>query len=100
MPIYEYRCASCGRVTELIQRVDEPAAAECGHCGGRLEKLFSAPSFQFKGSGWYATDYAPKRAAKEDAAEDKTSGKSEKTSAGSGSEAASKTSAAGEGAGT
>lgn len=57
MPIYEYRCTSCGRTVELLQRFDEPPATECSHCHGSLEKLFSAPSFQFKGSGWYVNDY-------------------------------------------
>lgn len=57
MPIYEYRCMSCGRTVELLQRVADPPATECSHCQGELEKLFSAPSFQFKGSGWYVTDY-------------------------------------------
>jgi putative FmdB family regulatory protein len=60
MPIYEYVCESCGRVTEALQRVDDPPLAECGHCGGPLRKLVSAPAFQFKGSGWYVTDYARK----------------------------------------
>ncbi len=57
MPIYEYRCTACGRTIEMLQSVDDPPATECNHCPGRLEKLFSAPSFQFKGSGWYVTDY-------------------------------------------
>jgi len=60
MPIYEYVCESCGRVTEALQRLDEPPLSECGHCGGALRKLVSAPAFQFKGSGWYVTDYARK----------------------------------------
>jgi putative FmdB family regulatory protein len=58
MPIYEYVCETCGRVTEALQRLDEPPLTECGHCGGPLRKLVSAPAFQFKGSGWYVTDYA------------------------------------------
>ena len=57
MPIYEYRCTECAQTEELIQGVNDPAATECSSCGGTLEKLFSAPSFQFKGSGWYVTDY-------------------------------------------
>lgn len=61
MPIFEYECTKCGRRTEVIQRHDDPPPAKCPHCGGRLRKLFSAPSFQFKGSGFYATDYAGKK---------------------------------------
>lgn len=57
MPIYEYQCSSCNQRTEAIQRLDEPPLAICPHCGGPLVKLMSAPSFQFKGSGWYVTDY-------------------------------------------
>lgn len=60
MPIYEYRCDDCGRTSETLQRLGDPPLAECPHCGGRVRKLISAPSFQFKGSGWYATDYAKK----------------------------------------
>ena len=59
MPIYEYRCDSCGRVFEVIQKFsDEPLALdpECGK--GPVERLISAPSFQFKGTGFYITDYA------------------------------------------
>jgi len=57
MPLYEYRCAKCGRRTEVIQRFSDPAPAGCPHCGGALVKLLSSPAFQFKGSGFYATDY-------------------------------------------
>lgn len=60
MPIYEYRCDDCARTSETLQRLGDPPLAECPHCGGRVRKLISAPSFQFKGSGWYATDYAKK----------------------------------------
>lgn len=61
MPIYEYRCETCEKLTEAIQKLDEPPLALCPHCGGRLNKLMSAPSFQFKGTGWYVTDYAGKK---------------------------------------
>lgn len=60
MPIYEYRCEECEREIEVLQRIDEPPLAECPHCGGPVRKLISAPAFQFKGSGWYVTDYARK----------------------------------------
>ncbi len=60
MPIYEYQCQECGRRTEALQRLAEAPLSECPHCGGPLRKLVSAPAFQFKGSGWYVTDYARK----------------------------------------
>jgi putative FmdB family regulatory protein len=58
MPIYEYECQKCKRRTEAIQRVGEKPLKICPHCGGKLKKLASAPAIQFKGSGWYVTDYA------------------------------------------
>ncbi len=57
MPLYEYRCASCGKLTEALQRLGEAPLTKCPHCGGALERLISAPALQFKGSGWYVTDY-------------------------------------------
>ena len=60
MPLYEYLCESCGRRSEVLQRLDDPPLAACPHCGGPVRKLLSAPAFQFKGSGWYVTDYAKK----------------------------------------
>jgi putative FmdB family regulatory protein len=57
MPLYDYRCEKCGEVTEVRHRYDEPGPSECPHCGGTLTKLISAPSLQFKGSGFYITDY-------------------------------------------
>lgn len=60
MPLYEYRCDACGDVFEVIQKFsDEPLATHDG-CGGRVERLLSAPALQFKGTGWYVTDYAHK----------------------------------------
>lgn len=60
MPIYEYRCDDCGRLTEALQRMADPPLTECEHCNGHLKKQVSAPAFQFKGTGWYVTDYAKK----------------------------------------
>lgn len=57
MPIYEYICQKCGRKTEVIQRMDDAPPAKCPHCGGKVKKAISAPAIQFKGSGWYVTDY-------------------------------------------
>ena len=63
MPIYEYVCESCAKKTEVIQRIGERPLKVCPHCGGKLKKAISAPAIQFKGSGFYITDYA--RASKE-----------------------------------
>ena len=63
MPLYEYECQSCGRRTETLQRMDEAPLTVCPDCGGPLKKLISAPGIHFKGSGWYVTDYAGKKAA-------------------------------------
>jgi putative FmdB family regulatory protein len=60
MPIFEYQCQKCHRVTEVIQARSEKPLKICPHCGGKLRKLISAPAIQFKGSGWYVTDYAGK----------------------------------------
>jgi putative FmdB family regulatory protein len=57
MPLYEYKCESCGKTFEVIQKfADEPLKTH-PECGGIVERLFSAPAFHLKGTGWYATDY-------------------------------------------
>jgi len=60
MPIYEYQCQKCNAHTEAFQKVTDKPLSKCPKCGGKLEKLISAPAIQFKGSGWYVTDYANK----------------------------------------
>lgn len=60
MPLYEYKCLKCGRHTEKIENVDGPHLKKCPHCGGKVERLVAAPAIQFKGAGWYVTDYAKK----------------------------------------
>ena len=61
MPIYEYECSACGYRFERLQRFSDPAVDICPHCGERrVQKLLSPPAIQFKGSGWYITDYARK----------------------------------------
>jgi len=60
LPLYEYRCEKCGARVEKIQKFSDPPLATCEKCGGKLTRLLSAPAIQFKGSGWYVTDYARK----------------------------------------
>src|SRR3990172_3017609 len=61
MPLYEYQCDSCGARFELIRKFSDPPLTVCPTCGAeRVRKLISSPAFQFKGSGWYVTDYARK----------------------------------------
>ena len=76
MPLYEYQCAQCDKRTEKIENVSGPHLKKCPHCGGRVERLLTAPAIQFKGSGWYVTDYAGKSSAKDGATAD--AGSSEK----------------------
>lgn len=77
MPIYEYQCQKCEHRLEALQQLSEPPLTTCPECNGELRKLFSAPAFQFKGSGWYVTDYARKGGEKKD----KEAGGSEKPEA-------------------
>ncbi len=60
MPLYEYRCQKCGATIEKIQKFSDAPLTKCEKCGGKLERLLSPPAIQFKGSGWYITDYARK----------------------------------------
>lgn len=60
MPIYEYSCNKCGKTIEVIQKFSDPVLKKHKDCGGSLTKLVSAAGFQFKGTGWYVTDYARK----------------------------------------
>src|SRR5215475_6578664 len=72
VPLYEYECLKCGKKTEKIESLAGPHLKKCPHCGGKVERLQSAPAIQFKGSGWYVTDYAGKSSAKESAPSDKS----------------------------
>jgi putative FmdB family regulatory protein len=60
MPLYEYECEKCGHRFEKIQKFSDKMLKKCPECGGRIEQMISAPAVQFKGSGWYVTDYAKK----------------------------------------
>jgi len=63
MPLYEYQCKKCGHRFEKIQKFSDRPIKKCPECGGAVEQLLSAPAVQFKGSGWYVTDYAKKGSA-------------------------------------
>lgn len=84
MPLYEYKCLKCARRTEKIEGFSGPHLKKCPHCGGKVERLVSAPAIQFKGSGWYVTDYGGKSAGSDSA-------KSEKAEAAEGKAADAKT---------
>lgn len=90
MPIYEFECRKCKTKLEVLQKMNDKPPVKCQKCGGRLERLHSAPAIQFKGSGWYVTDYAgegrraAEKAEKDTAAsttssDDKKSDKSDKS---------------------
>ena len=73
MPIYEYRCSSCGQQQEVMQKISDPLLTTCPKCGqDTLVKMLTAAGFQLKGSGWYATDFKSKPAST--AATDKKEG--------------------------
>jgi putative FmdB family regulatory protein len=104
VPLYEYHCPKCGRF-ELIQKFSDPPVSVCPTCGGEVQKMLSAPAIQFKGTGWYITDYARKGGggkgeAKDGGAKETGASKTEgaasggsdtKTSSGSGSSVSSTT---------
>ena len=60
MPLYEYECDVCAHRFERIQKFSDPLVDVCPSCGGHVRKLLSSPAFQFKGTGWYVTDYPKK----------------------------------------
>ena len=74
MPLYEYECKKCGHRFERIQKFSDAMVKKCPDCGGKVEQMISAPAVQFKGSGWYVTDYA-----KRSGPSSESGGKSEST---------------------
>jgi putative FmdB family regulatory protein len=82
MPIYEYQCKECNQRHEIIQKISDEPLTHCPHCGGEMKKLLSSPAIQFKGSGFYKTDYASKGSggAGSSSAESKSDSKSESKS--------------------
>jgi putative FmdB family regulatory protein len=98
MPLYEYECESCGARFEVIQKFSDHSVETCRTCGAKVRRLLSAPAIQFKGTGWYITDYARKGesgAEKEKAAADKEKAGAASTESGAASGAASSTPASG-----
>ena len=80
MPIYEYECRKCKAHVEAFQKISDKPLTKCRKCGGKLEKKISAPAIQFKGSGWYVTDYGGKTTKNEKSeSESTTESKAEKT---------------------
>jgi len=79
MPLYEYECDSCGDRTEVLQRVGAPPIGACETCGGEMRRLLSAPAIQFKGTGWYVTDYARKGSSSAGESRDSKEGSSSKS---------------------
>jgi putative FmdB family regulatory protein len=83
VPIYEYQCAECNKVFEAFQKINDDPLTECKFCKGKVEQIISQTSFQFKGGGWYVTDYAKKStgsktdAPKSDGAEKSSESKSD-----------------------
>ena len=76
MPIYEYKCQQCGAQFETRQSVSDEPLTTCEKCHGRLEKQWSLSGFQFKGAGWYVTDYAGKKGVGPDTSNKSTSSES------------------------
>ena len=95
MPLYEYQCDACGHRFEVIQKHSDPPIEKCPVCGKTVHKLQSAPAFQFKGTGWYVTDYARKDGAKPTADGASGEGTKEKTEKAGKSESAEKTGSTG-----
>src|SRR5579883_2062406 len=83
MPLYEYKCSGCGKTFEVIQKFSDEPLKTHPECGAPAERLLSPPALQFKGSGWYVTDYARSEAAKPNGA-GKSEGSSDAAKTGSG----------------
>jgi putative FmdB family regulatory protein len=80
VPLYEYKCLKCGRHTDKIENVSGPHLKKCPHCGGKVESVITAPSIQFKGAGWYVTDYAGKKTGSDGETTDKPATETKETS--------------------
>ena len=85
MPLYEYQCDACANRFERIQKFSDPPIETCPSCGGTVRKLLSSPAIQFKGSGWYITDYAKKSSGGDSTKSSSSSSSSSSDSGGSSS---------------
>jgi putative FmdB family regulatory protein len=94
MPLYEYECKKCGHRFEKIQKFSDQMVKKCPECGGQVEQMISAPAVQFKGSGWYVTDYAKKSSSPESSGGDSKDKKDDKSKSDSSKESSSKESSA------
>lgn len=91
MPLYEYKCVKCANRFEKIELLSAPTTQKCPKCGGKAERQLNAPAIQFKGSGWYVTDYAGKNAgSKAEGAETKAEGAETKSGDSSSAESSKK----------
>lgn len=90
MPLYEYQCEKCGHRFEKIQKFSDKLVKKCPECGGKVEQVISAPAVQFKGSGWYVTDYAKKSSGSSSSDGGKEARKDEKTKEASATESPTK----------
>ncbi|MCZ6779938.1 MAG: FmdB family zinc ribbon protein [Acidobacteriota bacterium] len=95
MPIYEYECTRCSHRFEVIQKFSDPPKKSCPECRAKVRKLISAPGIQFKGTGWYITDYARKGSSSPDATES-NGGSAEKSSSSSETSGSTKKESAGD----
>ena len=95
MPLYEYECAKCGEKIEVIRSFSDPPLVVCPECGGALTKLLSSPAFQFKGSGFYLTDYGKSGSAGDRAGEKAEEKKDKEKSSSKGEEGRSRAGATG-----
>lgn len=77
MPLYEYECTSCEHRVEVIQRFSDEPLTECSECGAEIKKLLSAPAVQFKGTGWYVTDYGGRKSSESSSSQEEKAAKSE-----------------------
>ncbi len=80
MPLYEYECTNCKERVEVIQRISDPPYTHCPKCSGEMKKLISSPAIQFKGSGFYKTDYASSKPSESKSESSSTTTKSESKS--------------------
>jgi putative FmdB family regulatory protein len=90
LPLYEYKCLKCGRLTEKIEGVSGPHLKKCPHCSGKVEAVITAPAIQFKGAGWYVTDYGGKKPGSGDGEKTEKAAADAKETTGKGKESSSK----------